>query len=68
MHPRNPIFEWTATKTAPVMKDKQMLMDDLQWRYATKKMDPANPVAAEKVEANFGCDPSGAHVQRFAAI
>lgn len=28
-----------------------MLMDDLQWRYATKKMDPANPVAAEKVEA-----------------
>ena len=28
-----------------------MLMDDLQWRYATKKMDPNTPVEAEKIEA-----------------
>lgn len=33
------------------MRDIQMLMDDLQWRYATKKMDPSNPVAADKIEA-----------------
>jgi len=27
-----------------------MLLEKLNWRYATKKMDPAKPVAADKVE------------------
>ena len=27
-----------------------MLLEKLNWRYATKKMDPARPVAADKVE------------------
>ena len=27
-----------------------MLLEKLNWRYATKKMDPAKPVSADKVE------------------
>ena len=40
----------TAKNAAPFKKETQMLMDDLTWRYATKKMDPAKTVAAEKIE------------------
>jgi nitroreductase len=33
------------------MKESTMpLLDKLQWRYATKKMDPSRPVPADKVE------------------
>lgn len=40
----------SATPSTPTATPSAALMDRLQWRYATKKFDPAKPVPQDKVE------------------
>ena len=44
------------------------LIDKLQWRYATKKMNPAKVVPQDKGGPHCRSRAPGAHIQRPAAV